>query len=152
MQITAAQNSKNLRHHPQFKKSIAIPALDVDDVMLQEHGQRLSLVEKAERRIVANLIDHLKRHGFCLHSVLNSDSNVRVKSMKKAMEAIFEADNNPVLYVRKHAASCQAERVVHGIQIVLGNGIDMISDYTFSIGDADGFAAAMENFDAEDRA
>ena len=38
---------------------------------------------------------------------------------------------------------------VHGVLLVGGNGVDIISDWNYTDGDPDGFSACMDAFDAE---
>jgi hypothetical protein len=136
----------NVKPHPQFKQSVVIPALDIDALMLKQFNQPVSITGKAERRIVANLLSHLDAAGFTPTAVDNRDDLLKVRTAKSAMERIFEVVSDPILYVRKRGES----KRTHTITLVQGNGTDMISDWTYTEGDPDGFDAAMGAFNAED--
>ncbi len=119
-------------------QAVAAPALVID-------ARRRTPVPPngiLERRIVANLIEHLKRAGFHLVHVFDGERSTRVTTTKQAMELIFNLDEVSVRFYKTHPAHW------HGVLLVLGNGCDIVSDWNFTPGDADGFNAAMEAFDA----
>lgn len=94
-----------------------------------------------ERRIVRGLIDHLSDRGFEITKV-DEGEEVITSDPVEAMEAIFSVDDC-CLYVRKPMFKS------HWIQIVLGNGIDCIVDYSYMRDDGDGFDKAMQDFEEE---
>lgn len=119
------------------------PALDCDG------GTRgdLHVNGKIERRIVWNLINALAAAGFNVWAVDDGDGvnkSVRLDA-RAAMEAIFAVDD-AWLFVKKRGRGNSE----HGIKLVGGNGEEIISDWGYSTGDADGFNAFMEGFKAED--
>lgn len=118
-----------------------VPALDHDAMMERRFGQTVSPNGRLERRIVANLIAHLKRAGFRPYEVYDGEEQTKVKDAKSAMEVIFNLDEAS-LRMRKGKHE-------HGILLVLGNGIDIVSDWNYTDGDPDGFSAAMQAFDSE---
>jgi hypothetical protein len=118
------------------------PALDHDAMMLARFGTKVGPRQKLERRIVWNLLRHLERAGFTVCSMHDGDEVVDVKDAKAAMELVFNLDE-AWLHVRKPAKRS------HVIAIVLGNGVDCISDWNYFRDDSDGFNAAMDAFDAE---
>lgn len=100
--------------------------------------------EILERRIVANLIYHLNGAGFLVDSVDDGGDEgfERCDGMKSAMEMIFGVCE-AWLRVSKDGKKMRT------IYLVLGNGVDIISDWNYSEGDADGFNAAMDAFNPE---
>ena len=128
--------------------TIVVPDLDIDATMLAQHGQKVSPNGKLERRIVAALIAHLGTHGWSLDSVFDGEIVTFINNTKDAMELIFNLDEASLRFRKLHAD----EPKVHGIFLVCGNGVDIISDYNYSQGDADGFNQTMEAFDAEEYA
>lgn len=119
------------------------PALEHDAMMLKRFGQSVSPQGKLERRIVANLIAHIEKAGFKVHSVYDGDEEIRVKDMKSAMELIFNLDEVSLRFYKTKPSEW------HGVLLVLGNGVDIVSDWNFFDGDRDGFDAAMQAFDSE---
>lgn len=106
-----------------------------------------------ERRIVWNLIAHLKRHGWEPRAVNDGDDLILTNGDAiKTMEAVFSVDYAAIGFcpITEHATQFRNTKVSHDVQIVLGNGEDCISDYNYCEGDADGFNAAMEAFNVED--
>lgn len=124
-------------------KSAHVPALKHDAMMAACFGSTVSPNGRLERCIVANLIAHLAKHQWHPHSVFDGDDEIMVHSGKAAMELIFNLDEASVRFWKESRTHW------HGILLVLGNGIDIVSDWNYSEGDADGFNAAMDLFDAE---
>lgn len=115
------------------------PALDIDKI-INKGG--VNVIGKVERRIVWNLLHHLNVLGWKVRRII-SDDEESVVDPKSAVEKIFNLDDCTVGF-------CNIANVHRGVKIVLGNeGSDCISDWGYTIGDADGFNAAMEAFDAE---
>lgn len=123
--------------------SVEVPELDTDAFMLKRHGTGISPLGRLERRIVANLFAHLEKNGFRVVAIDDTDDENPVDTSKAAMELIFDLDT---AYVH---ISPQGGDDVHIIHLEIGNGIDLIVNYTFNEGDADGFEAVMQAFDAE---
>ncbi len=122
-------------------KIVQAPALDHDKMMKAKCGQEISATGRRERRIVANLIAHMERAGWKVQGVHDGDQFDKADTAKGAMELIFNLDIAR-LYFEKGAEE-------HGVLLVLGNDMDIISDWNYSKGDADGFNAAMEAFDTD---
>lgn len=134
-------------------KSVKVPALDHDDMMRKRFGTVVRPSGRLERRIVANLIAHVLKAGFKLHSVNDGDEITPVRTMKAAMELIFNLDEASLRFYKggrkgRTQDALQAD-AWHGVLLVLGNGCDIVSDWNYTEGDADGFCAAMDAFDAE---
>lgn len=123
-------------------KSVEVPELDHDAMMLQRFGHKVSPNGRLERRIVANLFAHMLAAGWRPYAVDDGEEVTKVADAKAAMELIFDLDEVRVVFAN-------AEGAKHTVLLVLGNGIDIITDWGFSEGDADGFNAAMDAFDAE---
>jgi hypothetical protein len=122
-------------------KIVRAPALDHDAMMLKRFGTEVSATGRRERRIVANLIAHMEREGWKVQGVHDGDGIDKTPDMKSAMELIFDLDQAG-LYFEKGESE-------HRVVLILGNDMDIISDWTYSNGDADGFNAAMEKFNVD---
>jgi hypothetical protein len=96
---------------------------------------------KREKRIVKELIKYLNANGWKIYAVYDGEEFYKVKTTTEAMKIIFNLDEVSIR-VKKETKS-------HGIFLVPGNDIDIISDWTFSDGDYTGFNALMESFDTE---
>jgi hypothetical protein len=121
-----------------------VPALDHDAMMKRKYGTKVSARGKLERRIAWNLLKHLEAAGFKVTSLDDSDNLTNLTGdPKEVMELLFDLDEADI-YVKK------GRHHEHAIRLIFGNGIDMISDYTFAEGDADGFEALMNAFDPEE--
>lgn len=121
--------------------AVTAPALDHDAMMKKRFGVDVSATGRRERRIVANLIAHMEREGWKVQGVHDGDGFDIAVTAKAAMELIFNLDDAG-LYFEKSGAE-------HRVRLILGNDMDIVSDWGYSEGDADGFNAAMEKFDAE---
>lgn len=136
-----------------FFPAVVVPDLDHDAQMLSRFGCGVSPNGRLERRIVANLIAHIERAGFKVHSVNDGDELAPVSTAKEAMERVFAVDEASLRFYRGGRKGRGFDGLSnddwHGVLLVLGNGIDVISDWNYSEGDADGFDAAMNAFDAE---
>lgn len=132
---------------------IQAPALDCDALMLNKYGRGVSPQGKLERRIVAALIAHVLSAGFKLHSVNDGDEITPVSTAKEAMELIFNLDEASLRFYKGGRKGETQDALSaddwHGVLLVLGNGIDIVSDWNYSTGDADGFNATMDSFDPE---
>lgn len=82
---------------------------------------------KLERRIVAGLLVTLRRAGMPCTSVDDGgDENVRVNTDQEALDAIFAVD---VAHIHVGELD-EIGRGTHGIMLVLGNGEDILSDWS----------------------
>jgi hypothetical protein len=123
-----------------------VPALDHDAMMAREFGHKLTPRHRIERRIVAALCAYLESNAFEVIAVDSGDERVKVNSAKAAMEEIFNLDESRVVFER---VDKDIKTSRHTVLIILGNGndgLDLISDWSYSEGDADGFGAAMDWF------
>lgn len=126
------------------------PVLAHDKMMEKKYGQKINSNGKLERRIVWNLCKHLNTKGFMVTAVDDDGQTIFLRSKnpliraKSAMEHIFNLDDS-LVYFRSQDHSTE-----HWVRLVLGNGEDIISDFNYFEGDADGFNAAMEAFDVND--
>ena len=119
----------------------AAPALDHDAMMSQRFGSKVSANGHLERAIAWNLCAHLAAAGFAVVSVDDSEEVTKVADARAALELVFNLDE-AWLKFRKGRAS-------HVVFLVMGNGDCIVSDWGYTEGDADGFNAAMDAFDAE---
>lgn len=118
------------------------PALKLDKVLYK--NQPMPPHVRRARRIVWNLFNHLLTHGkWRVARVFDGEENPLVNSSKDALEIIFNLDDCWVGFKQLDKSK------THCVRLVLGNDLDVISDWNYSEGDPDGFDAAMEKFDAE---
>jgi len=137
-------------------KSVVVPDLDHDAMMLNRFGTKVSPNGRMERRIVANLIAHLGRAGFKPTGVFDGEEFNAVSGAKSAMEFIFNLDEASLRFApvaAKHLSHKEQHRYFdqreHGVLLTLGEGVDIICDWNYNEHDVDGFNAAMDSFDVE---
>lgn len=118
------------------------PDLDIDKVLYNRGRPMLPHVRR-EWRIVWNLIKHLNASGWAVVKVYDGDEYTHTVSEKQALEVIFNLDDAQVGFKKEGPTK------THYVKLVLGNDLDIISDWNYSEGDPDGFNAVMEKFDAE---
>lgn len=128
--------------------NVHVPALDIDAQAEQRHGHKVSGTGRQERRIVAALIAHLGAAGFRPVFVNDGEELTAVHDAKSAMELVFNLDQASLRFQRD-LGPIHGLGAVHGVLLVLGNGVDIVSDWNYTRGDFDGFDAAMNAFDAE---
>jgi len=117
------------------------PALELDKILYKDRPMLPHV--RRERRIVWNLFNHLLVNGLWkVYRVWDGDEYVKVDSSKAAMEIIFNLDD-AVVYMKSPSGA------THSISLVLGNDMDIVSDWSYTDGDPDGFSAAMDKFDPE---
>ncbi len=126
------------------------PALAID-LRIERIGNpdattaRISPIGFLDRLTAWNLMRHLEAAGWIAHSVNDGEETTRLTSgerAREAMELMFSVDEAWV-----HFSNGKAK---HYVYFVMGNdGWDIASDYSYAEGDADGFNAVMEAFDAE---
>jgi hypothetical protein len=122
---------------------ITTPVLEIDKLI---HPNGLPARLKVERRIVFALIEHLQNVGFEIDSVDDGYDDISVhNNAGDAMELIFNLDYANLYFKNKQGN-------FHYVSLSMGEGTDMISDWSYSHDDADGFGAAMDKFDTEDYA
>lgn len=95
--------------------------------------------QEFERRIVAALMRYLESKGFEITGVNDEGEHYNTNDPAVAMGHIF-AVSMANLYVRMDGFGA------HSILLIPSNGEDMISDYSYSDDDMDGFENAMKNF------
>ncbi len=128
------------------------PDLEINKVLYLSKGKTIPPHVVREQRIVWNLLKHLNSRQFRFVAVDDGDGMTTLsrdpkRAMLEAMELIFNLDE-AYLYVRSSAASSQT--TPYYIFLVLGNDLDVVSDWSFDSKAKDGFNAAMESFDAEE--
>lgn len=117
-----------------------VPELDIDKRMLDRYQRKVGVRGRLERRIVANLIRHLDEAGFPVRAVDDGEECTDVdlaNPMKAAMELIFNLDDCIVFF---------RPGVRNWVRLVLGNGIDIVSDWCIA---SKKFDEAMNAFDPE---
>lgn len=134
------------------------PALDIDAILYRDQKGTPHPQGKLERRIVWNLLNQIKAQGFPLALIDDGDEETRVTDPKAAMELIFNLDEVGVYFGYSDAereADLQNQEAegteqdqappIHWIRLVIGNGIDIISDY----GTGGAFGKFLDGFDTE---
>jgi hypothetical protein len=116
------------------------PALELDKVLYK--NRPMSPRTRRERRIVWNLFKHLATAGWYPSQVWDSEKYTKTNTPKAAMELIFNLDEAHVFVSKKGQKP-------HSIFLVLGNDLDVLSDWTYGEADTDGFNALIDKFDAE---
>lgn len=112
------------------------PPLDCDANYFRiAGGGQLTPDQHAERDIVYALIGELRKAGFPPVAV-EHDERISTRSAIAMMEEAFGVDDCWLVFRR----SGGTDRLV---RIVMGNGVDIVSDWLFGNGDPDGFNAAM---------
>jgi hypothetical protein len=118
------------------------PALDFDKSMLESWGEKVSVQGKLERRIAANLCGYLIHHGWRPVETFDGDSFEAATDIKQVMESLFNVESISARFTNGTA--------IHGVELIAGNGIDIVSDYSYS--ELDDFRTIMEGFEPEDYA
>ena len=117
------------------------PALELDKIL---YATRPMLPRtRRERRIVWNLMRHLAEQGWAVVKVHDGEEYVKTPDPKSALEVIFNLDDCWVGFTK------ESKGRTHYVRLILGNDVDVISDWTYRGGDRDGFDSVMEKFDAE---
>ena len=123
---------------------VRVPSLKIDKVLYKDRPMLPRC--RVERRIFANLLDHLMKAGFTLSSVWDGGEDTEVTTIKEAMEIAFNLDQCHVYFI---SPLC-GKKVYRWVFFVFGNdGVDCINDWGYMTGDADGFNKAMDAFDPE---
>lgn len=90
--------------------------------------QRLAI----ERAIIKHLIETMAAHGWTLHHVFDGEEDVHVSSVDAALDAVFSVDDSTLVFENDRHRR-------HWVLLILGNGYDVISDYSYD----ESFEAAM---------
>jgi len=117
------------------------PALELDKALYAARPMPPHV--RRERRIVWNLIKHLATYDWRVCCVDDGEELAVFPTgqAKAALEIIFNLDDCWVYFTNG------TQR--HAVRLVLGNDIDIISDWRYETNDRSGFNALMEKFDAE---
>lgn len=118
--------------------SVRVPELDIDA------GRAVQPTGRIERRIVANLIAHLKKHGFAPVAVYDGHDETSATTTNAVMELVFNGPRRAWVYFKRKGYTA------HGVRLVLGNGDCIVSDWRYATLDHDGFNAAMDAFNSDD--
>lgn len=78
---------------------------------------------QVEREIVGRLIDMALDEGWKLDSVWDGEEDTHVHDKEAALDTIFAVDESTLTFF-------QEPRTRRSVLIVLGNGVDVISDYS----------------------
>lgn len=80
-----------------------------------------------EKQIVTKLIEMLDEAGWKLKWVSEEDFELTVKDSKEALETIFDLEQPSIIF--------QKNGRTHGVLLIPGNGVDIVSDYSFNPSD-----------------
>lgn len=116
-----------------MKTILQCPDLEVDTRVT------LSKENRYERRVIWNLLNILEEAGWRIVEVDDSDYTHQVATVLHAMNTIFAFDHVDLTF--------EKDDMQHLVRVYLGEGEDLINDFTYSEGDADGFQALMKDFD-----
>jgi|SRR5579864_3103816 len=118
------------------------PPLELDKTLYLNHPVPPHV--RRERRIVWNLMKHLySQGGWNVVKVYDGDEYTLTIDAKAALEVIFNRDAVQVGFKNS------VKGKTHYVKLVLGNDMDVISDWNYTQGDPDGFDAAMDKFDPD---
>ena len=112
------------------------------DLACAHYGMEVGPEGHLERRIVWNLMHYLQACDFEIVGV-DDDEYLKTSDPLEAMEVIFNVSQS-ALHFRKPKFK------THVVDIVCGNGVDCIVDYSYTVGDLDHWVTAMEGFKEED--
>lgn len=101
----------------------------------------LSPEDELTRRIVSKLMRYLGSKGFDVVAVVDEEERYETSDPAVAMGHIFAVGEASLRVWREGGGS------EHGILLIPSNGEDIISDWNYSVDDADGFENAMKNFE-----
>jgi hypothetical protein len=118
------------------------PDLELDKVLYKDRTMPPHV--RRERRIVWNLIKYLAESGWNVVKVYDGDEYTKTPDPKSALEVIFNLDDAQVGFKQESITSR-----THYVKLVLGNDLDIISDWNYTLGDPDDFNVVMSKFDAE---
>lgn len=96
-------------------------------------NQRLAL----ERVIIKHLIETMAAHGWKVDHIYDGGDEVRDTDIGAQLDTVFSVDEAQIIF--ENSAGRQ-----HWVSLILGNGIDVISDYSYAQYKADDFQALME--------
>lgn len=78
-----------------------------------------------ERHIVTHLVEACRKAGFLPQSVWDGEEYVKCKSATQVLDAVFAVDVSTIHFDHGRGNN----KLSHGVLIVLGNGVDCISDW-----------------------
>lgn len=91
-----------------------------------------------ERVIVKHLIETMAAHGWHVDHVWDGGDEVHSSKLGGLLDAVFAVDESQIIFENRAGRQ-------HWVSIILGNGIDCISDYSYALHNADDFEATMKN-------
>lgn len=100
------------------------PALEIDKILYTREPIPVHVVR--ERRIVWNLLKHLEDNGITPTCVYDGEEIIPARSKKAVMEILFNRDEACVYFTQNSASNAW-------VFFVLGNDIDVVSDYTIGL-------------------
>jgi hypothetical protein len=98
--------------------------------------------EELTRRIVGKLMRYLESKGFEIVGVSDEEESYNTDDPAVAMGHVFAVSESSL---RVHSQIDNVGRE-HGIVLIPSNGEDIVSDWSYSKDDVDGFNAVMEAF------
>lgn len=95
-------------------------------------NQRLAL----ERVIIKHLIETMAANGWNVDHIWDGVDEARTADLGAQLDAVFAVDESQIIFENPQGRQ-------HWVSIILGNGIDCISDYSYAQHRADNFEAVM---------
>ena len=80
---------------------------------------------RVEARIVRRLCRELKKAGYFPDSVWDGDEYVKARKVADVIDAVFAVNSATIHFDRGRGANGHS----HGVLVVLGNGVDCLSDW-----------------------
>lgn len=103
--------------------------------------------QKGEWRAVRRVLNLVKRGGFSIIGLWDGETMETPKTTEAALGIVFNLDEISVRVNRDPNGDPEWGKGTHGILLVLGNasdGSEVVSDWNYTDGDADGFNALMD--------
>lgn len=123
-------------------KDVTIPELQIDRDLYLNRGEKIPSHGKIERRIFFDLCAQLEAKGWKPVMADMDCDREKVSTAIEAAEFLFNLCDCRVLFSNGKAK--------HWILFVCGNGIDFISDYSYSATTKDGFDEIVHGINGED--
>ena len=89
-----------------------------------------------ERVIIKNLIQTMSTHGWRVDHVWDGSDEVRAVDLGAQLDAVFAVDESQIIFENRDGRQ-------HWVSLILGNGVDVISDYSYAQYKADNFQSVM---------
>ena len=89
-----------------------------------------------ERIIIKNLIQTMAAHGWKVDHIWDGGEEVRSDNLDAQLDTVFTVDESHIIF--ENVAGRQ-----QWVSLILGNGFDVISDYSYALHSGDNFGSVM---------